>query len=79
MKLQYLETLAALALASGPEACAPHDSQIEVREQAEEPELASGRSQGDHDHMLTRWCVAWEVVQEQRHWLQAADLHQVQH
>ena len=43
VKLQYLETLAALALASGPEACAPHDSQIEVREQAEEPEWASGR------------------------------------
>ena len=43
VKLQYLETVVALALASGPEAYAPHDSQIEVREQAEEPELASER------------------------------------
>ena len=41
MKLQYLETLAALVLASGPEACAPHDSQIVVREQEEEPEWAN--------------------------------------
>ena len=40
--LQYLETMVALALACGPEACAPHDRQIEVWEQAEEPELASG-------------------------------------
>ena len=41
--LSYLETVVALALASGPEAYAPHDSQIEVREQVKEPELASGR------------------------------------
>ena len=59
VKLQYLETVVALALASGPEACAPHDRQIEVREQAEELELASRQSQVDHDHMLARWCVAW--------------------
>ena len=40
VQMQYLETLAALVLASEPEACAPHDNQTEVREQAEEPELA---------------------------------------
>ena len=40
VQMQYLETLAALVLASEPVACAPHDNQIEVREQAEEPELA---------------------------------------
>ena len=56
---QYLETMVAWALASGPEACAPHDRQIKVQEQAEEPELASERSQADHDHMLAQWCVAW--------------------
>ena len=38
--MQYLGTLAALVLASEPEACAPHESQIEVQEQAEESELA---------------------------------------
>ena len=43
VKLQYLETVVALALASRPEACAPHDRQIEGGEEAEEPELASGR------------------------------------
>ena len=37
-QMQYLETLAAAVLASGPEACAPHDNQIGVWEQAEEPE-----------------------------------------
>ena len=37
--MQYLETLAALVLASEPEACAPHDNQIEVWEQEEEPEF----------------------------------------
>ena len=40
VKLQYLETLAALALVSGPEAYAPHDIHIVVREQWEEPEQA---------------------------------------
>ena len=39
-QMQYLESLAALVLASEPMACAPHDNQIEVQEQAEEPELA---------------------------------------
>ena len=43
VKLQYLETVVALALAAGPEACASHDRQTKVREQAEEPGLASGR------------------------------------
>ena len=38
VKLQYLETLVALALASGPEACAPHGIHIVVQEQWEEPE-----------------------------------------
>ena len=40
VQMQYLGTVATLALASEPEACAPHDNQIEVQEQAEEPELA---------------------------------------
>ena len=30
--------LGSLGFGSGPEACAPHDNQIEVREQEEEPE-----------------------------------------
>mgnify|MGYP005841442681 CR=1 FL=1 len=37
-QMQYLETVAVLVLASEPEACASHDNQTEVREQAEEPE-----------------------------------------
>ena len=38
--MQYPGTLAALALASEPEACAPRDSEIAVLEQAEELEWA---------------------------------------
>ena len=40
VQMQYLETLAALVLASETDACAPHDSQTKARGQAEEPELA---------------------------------------
>ena len=38
--MQNLGIWAVLALASEPEAYAPHGSQIVVQEQAEEPELA---------------------------------------
>ena len=38
--MQYLGTLADLVLAFEPEAGAPHDSQTEVQEQAEESEMA---------------------------------------
>ena len=38
--LQHRETLAVWALASGPEAFAPHGNHIVVREQEEEPEQA---------------------------------------
>ena len=40
VQMHYLETMAALVLASEPVACAPHDNRTEVWEQAEEPELA---------------------------------------
>ena len=40
VKLQYLETWATLASASGPEARARYDSQIADQQQVEEPEWA---------------------------------------
>ena len=65
--MQYLGTLAALVLASEPEAYAPHGSQIVVQEQAEEPKLAIVHEQAHLDKTHAQLCVALEVEQEQWH------------
>ena len=67
MLLQYRGTLAALVLASEPEAYAPHGSQIVVQEQAEESELAIVQEQDRLDRMHAQLCVALEAEQEQWH------------
>ena len=73
--MQYMGTLAALVLASEPEACAPHDSQTEVQEQAEEPESAIRQEQAHLSRMHAQWCGALEAEQEQWHQQRRQDAH----
>ena len=64
---QYLETLAVLALASGPEAYAQCDSQTEdQRHKAEGPERAILLRLARHGCMLAR--LYRDLVAEQEQW-----------